>query len=156
MVASGKSLDRPERNRLKLAELDGDVRLAVAAAIDECGSLGIKLLITEAYRSPQRQDALYALGRSQPGAVVTQARAGSSWHQFRRAADVVIVRDGELRWEDDGYTVVGAVGKRCGLVWGGDWGWDQYHLEESAAHPISWYRGRYGLAKAAPDELLQR
>ena len=49
---------------------------------------GYKVEVAETYRSQARQDALYAQGRTDPGAVVTWTRASN--HTAGRAADVVI------------------------------------------------------------------
>jgi hypothetical protein len=49
---------------------------------------GYKVEVAETYRSQARQDALYAQGRTDPGAVVTWTRASN--HTTGRAADLVI------------------------------------------------------------------
>lgn len=78
---------------------------------------GYDLRITAAYRSNEEQEALYALGRTQPGSIVTYARAGQSYHNLRRAVDVVDrVRGYSIDWE-----AIGRIGESLGLVWGGRW-----------------------------------
>ena len=49
---------------------------------------GYKVEIAETYRTQERQDALYAQGRTEPGQVVTWTRASN--HTLGRAADLVI------------------------------------------------------------------
>lgn len=85
--------------------------------------LGIELLITSTYRDKESQDALYAKGRTAPGAVVTNARGGDSLHNYRVAYDVVPVVDGKPVWEASSpvWEEVGRIGKECGLEWAGDW-----------------------------------
>ncbi len=51
--------------------------------------LGADFRITEGYRSPERQNELYAQGRTKPGPIVTNARGGQSKHQTGRAIDIV-------------------------------------------------------------------
>lgn len=54
-----------------------------------CNSKGVAILVYETYRSPQRQDRLFAQGRTESGPIVTNARAGDSFHQYRCALDAV-------------------------------------------------------------------
>lgn len=83
---------------------------------------GYEMAILEGYRSPQRQDALAALG---PG--VTNAAAFQSWHQYGLAADCAFLRDGKLvisekdPWALRGYQLYGQVAESLGLTWGGRW-----------------------------------
>lgn len=58
-------------------------------AIQICNDKGYPVKLMEGYRSPARQDWLYAQGRTRPGKVVTRARAWQSWHQFSVAGDLV-------------------------------------------------------------------
>lgn len=85
--------------------------------------LGIELLITSTFRDWEAQDELYAQGRTKAGRVVTNARGGDSFHQYRVAYDVVPVRDGKLVWdvEDAVWQEVGRIGEECGLEWAGNW-----------------------------------
>lgn len=96
---------------------------AFLAAADEAG---IKLVVTCTYRSPEEQDALYALGRSQPGRIVTNARGGDSMHNYRVALDVVPLRGNKPVWGTSGadgelWRKVGELGEAAGLEWSGRW-----------------------------------
>lgn len=58
-------------------------------------------ILTECYRSPERQNELFAQGRSKPGPVVTYKRGGESKHNLlpARALDVAfLLVDGEVSW----------------------------------------------------------
>ncbi|TRZ47995.1 M15 family peptidase [bacterium] len=105
----------------------------------------INLLITETYRSQDRQCLLWAQGRPVadlpaavravvaryapewleleicPGPVVTWTLA--SKHTSRRAFDVVPMRDGKCIWseKDPAWEQIGAEGEALGLEWGGSW-----------------------------------
>ena len=65
------------------------------------------------------QDALYAQGRTKPGAVVTWTR--KSRHIGGRAIDLTLFSGKNPVWESKHYETAGKVGKELGLVWGGDW-----------------------------------
>lgn len=49
----------------------------------------VNLRVTQGLRPWSEQAALYAQGRTTPGAIVTNAPAGYSWHEFGLAVDVV-------------------------------------------------------------------
>lgn len=108
----------------------------VALAADE----GISLRITQAQRSAQEQDALYAQGRNSLDSVnalrhqlgwvpltnqenikVTNAKAGESWHNFHRAFDVVPMQGGVPDWQSLHWERIGQLGESVGLEWGGRW-----------------------------------
>jgi len=44
-------------------------------------------------RTFDEQNALYAIGRSKPGKVVTNAKGGQSWHNYGLAIDIVLLLD---------------------------------------------------------------
>ena len=82
----------------------------------------VKWSMFEGYRSQKRQDALYAQGRTVPGAKVTWVK--ESPHTARRAADVVWTDSaGNWRWDgpDDLWAILGHCARANGLRWGGDW-----------------------------------
>jgi peptidoglycan LD-endopeptidase CwlK len=73
--------------------------------LSNCMRAGLDVLITCTWRSNAEQDALYAQGRTKPGARVTNARAGQSAHNFMLnglpaslAIDVVPLRNGKPVW----------------------------------------------------------
>jgi len=72
-------------------------------------------------RTYKEQAALYALGRTQPGKIVTNASAGRSNHNFGIAWDVGFFRGPNYLEESSLYDVVGEIGKKIDLEWGGDW-----------------------------------
>ena len=84
---------------------------------------GIDLLVTSTYRDNESQNALYAQGRTTAGRIVTNAKAGQSFHNYRCAVDVVPIVNGKPVW-DTKYQVwqtIGKLGKEAGLEWAGDW-----------------------------------
>lgn len=89
------------------------------------------LTITSAFRTLEEQERLYAQGRTSPGAIVTHAKPGFSWHNYGLAFDVAPKDEqGRPFWPDDQafWDAVGAEGRSIGLRWGGDFG-DWPHFE---------------------------
>jgi hypothetical protein len=82
---------------------------------------GYEVVITEGYRSPERQNELYAQGRTAPGPRVTNARAGQSNHQSAKAFDFTILKNGKEVTDERVWRQVASIGKRLGFEWGGDW-----------------------------------
>lgn len=76
------------------------VREYAIAAIRNCHDAGYLVEVFEGYRSPVRQDALYMLGRTVPGAIVTRSKAWQSWHQFGCAVDIAYMIKGRWTWKD--------------------------------------------------------
>ncbi len=83
-----------------------------------CAAEQIPIFVTSTYRSWEEQAELYAQGRTKPGAIVTNAQPGESWHNFRRAFDIAFRGEKPYvgPWER-----VGRLGELIGLAWGGRW-----------------------------------
>lgn len=94
--------------RRKYAELEG-----------LCAAEGIAIRMTEGFRSIARQNELYAQGRTKPGAIVTNAKGGESYHNWGVAFDVVLRVEGYS--DSPKWARIGALGRKIGLEWGGDW-----------------------------------
>jgi peptidoglycan LD-endopeptidase CwlK len=96
--------------------------------IAECLASGIKIIITETFRSAAAQDADYAQGRTKPGKVITNAKAGQSAHNCMKdgkpaakAFDFAIQNgDGTLDWcaADPVWLKAIEIGEHLGLVSG--------------------------------------
>ena len=83
---------------------------------------GCDFIITCTYRSVEEQNALYAQGRTAPGAIVTQAKGGQSFHNWRVAFDIVPVVNGKAVWNSAAlWNKLGKLGESIGLEWGGSW-----------------------------------
>lgn len=115
-----------------------------------CEALKGKALCRFAYtlRTYAEQNALFAQGRTAPGAKVTQAKGGQSYHNFGLAVDIVLLvdRDGNGSFESaswdtksdfdgDGkadWQEVVTIFKQHGWTWGGDWQFvDAPHFEKT-------------------------
>jgi peptidoglycan L-alanyl-D-glutamate endopeptidase CwlK len=92
--------------------------------IKACDKAGLKVQITECLRTKAEQDALYAQGRTKPGAKVTNAPgySYSSMHQWGVAYDICRA-DGKSAFDnaDRFFDRAGAIGIKLGLEWGGSW-----------------------------------
>ena len=109
-------------NSRNLDDLVPPAKQRAEAFIAAAKAKGIDLLVTSTYRDNESQNALYAQGRTAPGAIVTRAKAGQSWHNYRCALDVVPLVNGKAIWDDPAlWKQVGEIGKSCGLEWAGDW-----------------------------------
>lgn len=110
-------------NSRKLEDLLPVVRQKAECFIDKCKGVGIDLLVTSTYRDHESQNALYAQGRTAPGKIVTNAKGGQSFHNFKCAIDVVPLVNGKPMWDSKNpvWQQIGAIGKSCGLEWAGDW-----------------------------------
>jgi LAS superfamily LD-carboxypeptidase LdcB len=90
--------------------------------VEDMEKFGYKVTIFQGFRSFAEQDALYAQGRTKPGSIVTNAKAGYSLHNYGVAVDIVFVENGRPSWaEKHPWQVLGQVGKNHGFEWGGDW-----------------------------------
>jgi peptidoglycan L-alanyl-D-glutamate endopeptidase CwlK len=89
-------------------------------------------VITQTVRTFAQSDYLYSLGRTvvnpdgrssiKPwGNIVTNARAGQSYHNYALALDFALFEDGKEEWiVDVNWMIVVECFKRKGFVWGGD------------------------------------
>lgn len=82
---------------------------------------GIKYRITSTGRSIEEQNELYAQGRTTPGKIVTNAKGGQSYHNYKLAIDGVEIKDGKALWTNPNWDLIGSVGESFGFEWGGRW-----------------------------------
>lgn len=126
------------------------VRLLHPAIRDEVGELigkvelnnSFVIRIVQGLRTIDEQNALYAQGRTKPGQIITNAKGGSSYHNYGLAIDFCILYNGKISWDTnfdedkdgvkDWQEVVGMF-KNNGYTWGGDWKTivDNPHLEKT-------------------------
>jgi peptidoglycan L-alanyl-D-glutamate endopeptidase CwlK len=98
-----------------LSVLHPTFRNKVVMLLYEAKKAGIELEVVETYRHPDRQDMLRRKGRS-------MLHGGRSKHQHYLAVDVVPVKYGWFLWHDkELWAKIGKIGKKQGLIWGGDW-----------------------------------
>ncbi|MNC30597.1 Peptidoglycan L-alanyl-D-glutamate endopeptidase CwlK precursor [compost metagenome] len=71
------------KSQSKLVGLQPVIVAAAVALIERSYAQGVPIIITQGYRSKAEQDGLYAQGRTKPGSIVTNARGGYSYHNYR-------------------------------------------------------------------------
>lgn len=75
-----------EQNAELLLQLEPSKQWAALCWLNDCAKLNYQFRITEVYRTQERQNQLYAQGRTKPGPIVTWTK--DSNHTKRLAADV--------------------------------------------------------------------
>ncbi|MCT6925263.1 M15 family metallopeptidase [Metasolibacillus sp.] len=112
-----------------IAELLPTAQTACKLLFQECYKAGIRnVFITETYRSQERQNYLYAQGRTRPGAIVTWTL--SSKHKSRLAWDIAVGPPNTL-YDASILNKVGAIARKLNIIWGSDWAGsiDRVHFE---------------------------
>ena len=109
-------------NSRKIEDLHPIVAEKCRKFIELCDAQGIDILITSTYRDIESQNELYAQGRTKPGKIVTKAKGGQSFHNWRVAFDFVPLLNGKPAWNDTAlFTRCGEIGESVGLEWAGRW-----------------------------------
>ncbi|MGE7113958.1 M15 family metallopeptidase [Lysinibacillus sp. NPDC047702] len=102
-----------------LAELLPAAQTACRLLFQECFKAGIKnIFITETHRSQERQNYLYAQGRTRPGQIVTWTLTSN--HKSRLAWDIAVGPPQSL-YDVTTLNRVGTIARKLGITWGGDW-----------------------------------
>jgi peptidoglycan LD-endopeptidase CwlK len=143
----------PDGDSRDLDDLHPTVEVMARDFIRRANAAGIDLLVTSTYRSPAVQNELYKRGRTllwengRRVRVVTNAKGGQSFHNYRLALDVVPMRNGKPVWGTTGadgllWQRVGALGEAAGLEWGGRWRTlkDFPHFQYTGGKPLSYFQ----------------
>lgn len=106
----------------KMTGLKPELQQKTEIIIEEMFKQGHAVMVFQGFRSFAEQDYLYEQGRTRPGNIVTNAKAGQSRHNFGEAVDMVFMVDGKPSWAGHHpWALMGRIGKESGLIWGGDW-----------------------------------
>lgn len=115
----------------RLTTLHPWLKAQALAAIDEAWRKGLRFRITQAFRTPQEQQAIYDQGRTKAGKIVTDCPPWKSWHNYGLAFDVALMgENGDVIWDrnadlnDDHKADLmqfADIAKKHGFSWGGDW-----------------------------------
>ena len=128
-IPGGEGMDA--RSRGVLDTLDTKAQAAFMdfyrQANATAATFGCRYVLIGGNRTWDEQDALYARGRTQPGEIVTRARAGQSNHNFGIAGDFGVFS--ETSYLDSSKPELAAKVHKacsihaadCGLEWGGSW-----------------------------------
>jgi peptidoglycan L-alanyl-D-glutamate endopeptidase CwlK len=82
---------------------------------------GYDVIVTSTYRDNEAQNALYEIGRTKPGSIVTNARGGESVHNYRLAFDIAKNIKGQEYSDTEFFKAAGAIWMEMGGEWGGEW-----------------------------------
>jgi len=94
-------------------ELNPQMKEKVEKLLQLAKENGLNVKVFETYRSQERQDELYAQGRTKPGRKVTWTR--NSRHKKREAVDMVFIdKNGNYTWSGDWNKLID-LGKECKL-----------------------------------------
>jgi peptidoglycan LD-endopeptidase CwlK len=119
---------------------------AARASLKRIKSAGFQVKIISGTRTFAEQDELFRKGRfGNPGPIVTNARGGSSNHNFGIAWDIGLFDGGKYLTSSEPYEEAALSGKTEGLVWGGDWKSfkDTPHYQLDSGLEISHVRERF-------------
>lgn len=138
-----------------------------------CAALKGKALCRFSFtlRTFAEQDALFAQGRTKPGAVVTKARGGQSYHNYGLAIDVVLLidKDGNGTYETASWDTRGDfdgdkqadwmeivnIFKQFGWEWGGDWKFkDDPHFQKTLGKSVRELLALYNAKKVDANNYV--
>ena len=138
-----------------------------------CKALSVKAMCRFSYtlRTFAEQDALYAQGRTKPGAIVTQAKGGLSMHNYGLALDIVLLvdKDGngsnetavwDVKTDFDGdgksdWIECVTIFKQHGWEWGGDWKFvDAPHFQKTFGKSIAELQSLYNAGKVDKNNFV--
>lgn len=118
---------------------------------------------SQTLRTIAEQDALYAKGRTAPGPKVTNARGGSSYHNYGLAIDIVLIVDGntvsyDMKADFDAdkepdFMECVRIFKAHGWGWGGDWTStkDYPHFEKTFGKTVAQLKALYDKKRFIED-----
>lgn len=105
-----------------IGRLRADVAANCRTFLALCKAEGLEVLVTETVRDLEYQAALYAQGRTAPGSVVTNQKTPSfHWEKVGLAFDIAKNVKGHEYDDPEFFRKCGAIGKKMGFTWGGDW-----------------------------------
>lgn len=111
---------RDKLSEARIEQLHPKVRAIFKTFIEEAEeSLNVTLRIVQGMRTIAEQNELYAQGRTKPGKKVTNAKGGTSYHNYGLAIDLVEIKNGQANWNFR-YNLLKPFAKKYNLVWGGE------------------------------------
>lgn len=105
-----------EPDAVTLTDLEPSARAVFERVKVLAAREGYRIRYVSGRRTCAEQNALYAQGRTAPGAIVTDAKGCKSWHVQGRAVDFEVLNKGATAGD---YARVGAIAESLGAKWGG-------------------------------------
>jgi len=128
-------------SEIRLSQVYPGLADKVRAMAAQLEAEGIDIRVTQSLRSMAEQEALYDQGRTTQGPIVTNARAGSTWHQYGLAVDVAPLTPQGVDWNTSHpvWRSIVVCGERLGLVSGAEWRTfpDWPHFQLTGRFPIT-------------------
>ena len=125
-----------QRSAKVIEGLAAVMRPLVTEFVNKAHLAGFDIVLVAGTRTMDEQSKIYEQGRSLPGKIVSNAKPGSSAHNFGLAIDFAFIGPkGQPVWPEDApWATVAMIGKQLGLEWGGDWKsiQDRPHLEHKS------------------------
>jgi peptidoglycan L-alanyl-D-glutamate endopeptidase CwlK len=118
------------RSETMIKGLNPQVRPYARELVRKAALSGIQIKIIGGFRTYKEQKILYCQGRNEAycngyyksGNIVTNAKAGQSFHNWRVAFDFCPIVNGKCQWNDKGlFATCGAIAESVGLEWAGRW-----------------------------------
>lgn len=112
--------------RLDLDKIYAPFLDAILEVVASCRKQGTDYWALRGFATYGEQMALWCQGRTQPGPIVTYAKAGESMHNFGLAIDfcpdALHMKPGlQPDWRPEKFDLLGSECFAAGLVWGGKW-----------------------------------
>ena len=138
----------------RIAKLHPAVRAEALAICTGLWQGDVHVRVTHGLRTWEEQAVLYQMGRRTPGRIVTNAKAGQSYHNYGLALDFCVLtpqkraswnRDEDFNGDAVGdYMQVVEAFKHKGWEWGGDWTSfkDYPHLQKTFGYKVSELRAK--------------
>lgn len=142
----------------RLAQLHPAIRQDAIDAYNEAvrtTPVGVHPYITQTVRSFKESDDLYQQGRTKPGQIVTNAKAGQSLHNYGLALDFCLQINGKMVWDQKtpNWMIVVNCFKKRGFSWGGDWRFKDYpHLQKTNGYKWQQLLALYKQNRFIPGE----
>ena len=108
-------------NSRKIEDLHPTLRRGAQELIRRMEIKHYKVLITSTYRDNEKQNALYAQGRTTAGNIVTNAKGGQSIHNYKTAFDICKNTKGQEYNDNTFFNIAGKLWQEMGGEWGGAW-----------------------------------
>ena len=110
------TIKQTDSTKARLKTLDPDFEDLVIRLLNHCHERGINVQVAQALRTNAEQQALYDIGRTKPGKIVTNAKPGTSFHNYAAAVDLFFLNDkGEAYWDVKAFRKVWAIAQELKL-----------------------------------------
>ena len=127
-----------------LDHLEHKVAVAAKAALADCEAQGMRVLVTCTARTAAEQADLYAQGRTKPGNIVTNAKPGQSFHEYKVALDLYPNPGGkpDFSGKHPWWPRIAAIFKAHGFEWAGEWKRfpEMPHFQMTGGHSLSYFQ----------------